>query len=219
MADKADKAADNTNSTDNVVVDNIRMDAFLQGVFRYVILAILYIICYLHLYSNSTQFILFIVIFILNFFTIVFLYKDFLSVPDLSESLFGDSEIPGSGFTKLFTFAILITLILNIATFGMILAVFDYGKKSTNDYLSYTMTPQNMELLTEFKTWYYRYVLLISFFTFFIIYSHTTGRLKLMLQNMIGIVLSGAIISIASYECFLSVKFLRTLLHKRQLYQ
>jgi hypothetical protein len=187
------------------VDNNIRMDTFLTGVFRYAILVILYIICFLFLYNNSTQFILFIVIFILNFFTIVFLYKDFLSVPELATNLIGDSENvgPGSMFTKLFVFAILITLTLNIATFGMILAVFDYGRKSTNDYLSYTMTPQNMQLLTEFKGWYYCYMVAIGFFAFFIIYSHTTGRLKLMLQNMIGVILSITVIYIASYECAL----------------
>jgi hypothetical protein len=133
----------------------------------------------------------------------------------------GDSETagPGSMFTKMFVFAILITLTLNIATFGMILAVFDYGKQSTNDYLSHTMTPQNMQLLTEFKGWYYWYMVYIGFFAFFIIYSHTTGRLKLMLQNMVGVILSIAVICIASYECSLSVKFLNNLLHKLQLYQ
>ena len=203
------------------IENNIRMDTFLTGVFRYAILAILYIICFLFLYSNSTQFILFIVIFILNFFTIIFLYKDFLSIPDLSNSLFGNTDTPVSSsmFTKLFVFAILITLTLNIATFGMILAVFDYGKKSTNDYLSYTMTPQNMKLLTEFKRWYYWYVIFIGFFSFFMIYSHTTGRLKLMLQNIIGVILSIVVICIASYECVLSVKFLNNLLYKLQLYQ
>ena len=206
---------------DNEIENNISIEAFLPGAFRYVILAVLYIICFLYFYNNSTQFIIFIVIFILNFFTIVFLYKDFLSIPNLYESLLGDSEnaVAGSGFTKMFAFAIFITLTLNIATFGMILAVFDYGKKSTNDYLSYTMTPQNMELLKEFKGLYYWYIIFTGFFAFFMIYSHTSGRLKLMLQNIIGIILSIAIITIASYECYLSVKFLNTLLHKRQLYQ
>lgn len=201
------------------IEDNIKMELFLPGVFRYAVLLVLYMICFLYIYNNSTQFILFIVIFILNFFTILFLYKDFLSIPELSDSLFGESEVMGNTFTKLFTFAIVITLTLNIATFGMILAVFDYGKKSTNDYLSYTMTPQNMKLLTEFKGWYYWYMIYVGFFAFFVAYSHTTGKLKIMLQNVVGTILSIAIIVISSYECSLAVKFLDNLLHKRQLYQ
>jgi hypothetical protein len=201
------------------IEDNIKMELFLPGIFRYAVLFTLYMMCFFYIYNNSTQFILFIVIFILNFFTILFLYKDFLSIPELSDSLFGESEVMGNTFTKLFTFAIVITLTLNIATFGMILAVFDYGKKSTNDYLSYTMTPQNVKLLTEFKEWYYRYMIYLGFLAFFVAYSHTTGKLKIMLQNIIGTMLSIAIIVISSYECYLAVKFLDNLLHKRQLYQ
>ena len=192
------------------VSDDMSLKEFLPGVLRYAVLAILYIICFLYLYSNSTQFILFIVLFILNFFTIVFLYADFLSFP----SIFGENI-----FTQLSVFSIFITLILNIATFGMILAVFDYGKKSTNDYGTYTMTPQNMQLIADFKGWYYWYMAYMGFFAFFVIYSHADGRLRLMLQNMIGVILSLAVISIGSYQCYLAVEFVRNRIYKRQLYQ
>lgn len=203
------------------IEDNIGIETFFKGIFRYVILAMLYVICLLYIYSHSTQFILFIVIFILNFFTIVFLYKDFLSIDGLEQSIMSSTEnnIPGSMFTKIFVFAILITLILNIATFGIILAVFDYGKKSTNDYLSYTMTPQNDILLNEFKWWYYVYLMFMGFFAFFVIFSHTTGKLKILLQNMIGVAMTIIIIYSACYLCLLSVRFLDNLKHKRQLYQ
>jgi hypothetical protein len=202
-----------------IIEDNIKMEQFLPGIFRYAVLLILYIVCFLYLYHNSTQFILFIVIFILNFFTIVFLYTDFIAIPDLANNLFGDSDTMGSGFTKMFTFAILITLTLNIITFGMILSVFDYGKKSTIDYLSYTMTPQNTQLLTEFKGWYYWYMIYLGFLAFFVAYSHTTGKLKIMLQNLLGSILSIVIIVISSYQCSLAVKFLDNIFYKRQLYQ
>ena len=205
--------------TEMKLEDNIQMGEFLPGVFRYIVLALLYVISFLYIRNNSTQFIIFIVVFILNFFTIIFLARDFFAIPDLSDSLLGDSMKIGSGFTKLFVFAIIITLVLNIATFGIILAVFDYGKKSTNNYLSYTMTPQNMELMNEFKSFYFWYMIFIGFFAFFMIYSHTTGKLKLVLQNFIGIILSGVIIAIASYKCSLAVKFLGNLRYKRQLYQ
>ena len=199
--------------------DNIQMGEFLPGVFRYIVLAVLYVISFLYIRKNSTQFIIFIVVFILNFFTIVFLLRDFLSIPDLSHSLLGDSMKIGSAFTKLFVFVIISTLVLNIATFGIILAVFDYGKKSTNNYLSYTMTPQNMELMNNFKASYFGYMVFIGFFAFFMIYSHTTGKLKIVLQNFIGIIFTFLIIAIASYNCYLAVKFLDNLRHKRQLYQ
>jgi len=125
----------------------------------------------------------------------------------------------GSGFTKLFIFAIIITLTLNIATLGIILSVFDYGKQSTNNYLSHTMTPQNMELLNKFKILYMWYMIFMGFFAFIVIYSHTTGKLKIILQNFIGIILSCSIIILASYMCSLSVKFLGNRLNRRQLYQ
>lgn len=189
---------------------------FLPDIFRYGVLGFLYITCLLYFYNNSTQFILFIVVFILNFFSIVFLYKDFFSLPILTESLFGENS---NNFTKFFVFSIFITLILNIATFSIILSVFDYGKKTTNDYLTYTMTPNNVQLLTDFKKYYYWYMISISFFVFVIVFAHASPVLKVVLQNMIGFILSFVIIGISSYQCYLSVEFLKNRRYKLQLYQ
>jgi hypothetical protein len=203
------------------IQDNIGTESFIKGIFRYIILVMLYVIYFLYIHSDSTQFVLFIVVFILNFFTVVFLYKDFLSIDGLEQSIMSSMGNSGSGsmFTKVFVFAILITLILNIATFGIILAVFDYGKRTTNDYLSYRMTPQNDQLLKDFNWWYYVYIMFMGFFAFFVIFSHTTGKLKILLQNMIGVVMTVIILYSASYLCVLSVRFLDNLKHKRQLYQ
>lgn len=192
------------------------LENFLPGMFRYGVLGFLYITCLLYFYNNSTQFILFIVVFILNFFTIVFLYKDFLSLPILTESLFGENA---NNFTKFFVFSIFVTLILNISTFSIILSVFDYGKRTTNDYLTYTMTPNNVQLLTDFKKAYYWYMIFTSFFVFVVIFSHASENLKIVLQNMIGFILSFAIITISSYQCYLSVEFLKNRKYKLQLYQ
>lgn len=202
--------------------ENISIDNFIIRFVPYLILAILYGLSYLY-FNSSTQFIMFIIIFILNFFTILFFYKDFLSIQNLSKSIFGedfglDVGNEKSIFTKVFIFAIFITLILNIATFGIILAVFDYGKRSTNDYLSYKLTDPNMALITNIKENFKIYFITLFSFACFVIYSHTNCRLKLLLQNIIGLFLSIFIIVLSIKSCISSVEFLNIKKHHKPLY-
>lgn len=197
--------------------DNIKMDEILPTIFKYGIFIALYLTAFYYILNGTAHYILFIVLMILNFFTVIFFYKDFISVKKLAQALFGDIE--NTGFTKVFVFLIFITLILNFATIGMVIAVFDYGKQSTNDYSTYTMTPQNSRLINDLEFWYTIYMVFIGAFAFLIVYSYTEGRVKDLLKNIMGIILSLGVVSLSSYICYLSTEFLKTRLDRRQLYQ
>ena len=171
-------------------------------IMRYMIMLILYVIVFTQFKKANIQFILFIVVFILNFFTILFLYKEFISTPLLMKSFF---EI----YTEL----------LFICSLSIILVVFDYGKKSTNDFKSYVMTPNNRLLLEQFKTAFRTYMVYLTIFVYFMIYSHTEGAVKKFMFNFASVALSIVLMLTSSYCCIAAVKFLDNKKHRRQLYK
>lgn len=200
--------------------NNIRLDDFLPAIFRYIVLIILYFFTIIYFSRPPSQFILTIIMLILNFFTVVFLFKDFLSTPNLAKGIMGESfslDIISekSIFTKLFVFAIFITLTLNFATISIMIYVFDYGNKNSNNNTIYKMSSYNTNLMNNFIVWFKWYMMIIGAFAFIIVYSHSVGRIKILLQNLVGFGLSITVIVISSYLCSLSVDFLK---HKYNLY-
>jgi hypothetical protein len=194
---------------------------------RYIVLAGLYYLVFANYTKVSIQFILFMVIFILNFFTIVFICSDILSTPELVKNLYGlyNKDIDGeryenkNGLVKIFVLIILATALLFVCSFSIILAVFDYGKKKTNDYTSYKMTPVNTELLNNFEYAYHSYLIYLAVFVYIILLSHMTGKSKVIMLNMGCIILSIIIIWTSVYCCYLSANFLNVKKYKKQLYQ
>jgi len=203
-----------TSASINKSNDNIRLDEFLPALFRYIVLIILYCITVLYFYRTPSQFILSITMLILNFFTVIFLFKDLLSIPNLAKNIYneemsldiGSSE--GSIFTKLFVGAIFITLILNFATISIIIYVYDYGNKKANPNTIYKMSGYNVSLMNNFIVWFKWYMMVLGLLVLFVVYSNLTGKMKALLQNLTGLGFSVTIICIASYLCSISVDFL-----------
>ena len=193
-------------------------------VMRYMIMLILYVIVFTQFKKPNIQFILFIIVFILNFFTILFLYKEFISTPLLMKSVFDlytekDPQSSRNWATKFFVSIIGLTALLFVCSLSIILVVFDYGKKSTNDFKSYVMTPNNKLLLEQFKTAFRTYMVYLAIFVYFILYSHTEGAIKKFMFNFACIALSAVLLITSSYCCVGAVKFLNNKKHRRQLYQ
>ena len=193
-------------------------------IMRYMIMVILYVIVFTQFRKANIQFILFIIIFILNFFTILFLYKEFISTPLLMKSFFEiytEKDPPSSRnwLTKFFVLIIGLTSLLFICSLSIILVVFDYGKKSTNDFKSYVMTPNNKLLLEQFKTAFRTYMVYLTIFVYFMIYSHTEGAVKKFMFNFASVALSAVLMITSSYCCFAAVRFLDNKKHRKQLYQ
>ena len=193
-------------------------------IMRYMIMLILYVIVFTQFKKANIQFILFIVVFILNFFTILFLYKEFISTPLLMKSFFEvytERDPPSSRnwLTKFFVIIIGLTALLFICSLSIILVVFDYGKKSTNDFKSYVMTPNNSLLLEQFKTAFRTYMVYLTIFVYFMIYSHTEGAVKKFMFNFASVALSLVLMVTSSYCCIAAVKFLDNKKHRRQLYK
>lgn len=193
-------------------------------IMRYMIILILYVIVFVQFNKANIQFILFIIVFILNFFTILFLYKEFISTPLLMRDFFEvyterDPMSSRNWMTKFFVMIIGLTALLFICSLSIILVVFDYGKKSTDDFKSYVMTPNNALLLEQFKTSFRTYMVYLTIFVYFIIYSYTEGAVKKFMFNFASVALSVVLMITSSYCCVAAVKFLDNKKHRRQLYQ
>lgn len=188
--------------------------------FRYIILIGLYVLAFSQFKNVSIQFLLVMVFFILNFFTLIFAGKDILSTSELSKNIYGISDTEYQNpFIKYFTVIIGLTIILFVCSLSIILSVFDYGKKKTNDYNSYNLTPVNKNLMELFQISYQNYMVYLAIFIYFIIFAHTTGSMRTLMLNLACIILSVIILSTSVYCCMIAVKFLDNKKYKRQLYQ
>jgi len=188
--------------------------------FRYIILIGLYVLAFSQFKNVSIQFLLVMVFFILNFFTLIFAGKDILSTSELSKNIYGISDTEYQNpFIKYFTVIIGLTIILFVCSLSIILSVFDYGKKKTNDYNSYNLTPVNKNLMEIFQISYQNYMVYLAIFIYFIIFAHTTGSMRTLMLNLACIILSVIILSTSVYCCMIAVKLLDNKKYKRQLYQ
>jgi len=192
--------------------------------FRYIVLAILYVVVFMNFTKVSIQFLLFMLIMILNFFTILFVGRDMIASSGLMKAVYGtfteqDSPIYKNPFTVYFIGAILLTALLFVCSISIILAVFDYGKKSAVDFKSYTLTPVNAFLMNNFQIYYQQYIIYLAVLVYFIIFAHTEGETKLLMFNLAAIVGCLVLVGSAAYCCYLSVLFLNNKKYRKQLYQ
>ena len=208
------------NKPDNMTVKNA--DIF-GVVFRYAILIFLYLLTLVYISTNSVQFIMYIVLFILNFFFIVFLFKDLLSNPAISKALYqspsGFNFGEPYGMIKIFISIIFLALVMQIVSIAIILVVFDYGKTTTNNYLSYEMTPPNMIIITTFKENIMWTTILIAMLSYILILSCAEGKAKGFILNIMSIILSCVVIAVGSYGIYISTTFLKIKENGQQLYQ
>lgn len=216
----------------NVLDNNIQMmenkTAYLEysnifpTIFRYLIIAALYVTIFMNFKKPSIQFLLFIAVFILNFFTLVFVFKDLFSTPLLMKAIYNQLPVNSdynNSFSLYFIIIILATLGLFICSIAIILSVFSYGKTSTNDYKSYTLTAHNALLLSQFEASYFTYIVYLTMFIFFIIFAHTSGPTKHLMFNIGCLFFSFIIVITSVYCCMASVNFLKIKQYKRQLYE
>ena len=203
---------------------NIKPSVFFPVIFSYIVLVVIFFLIFFFLKDKSTRFILFIVVFIVNCFTVVFLYRDLLAT-NLISSFFNPSmslniQENKNIFIKIFIGAIFSTLLLQIASIAIMLVVFDYGKKSTNNYYTPVMTSQNTNLLNEYIGWLKWYFIAIGVFAYIIAISYSENQqIKNMLINIGCMLPAGFILGSSIYGTILAVKFLENKKYKRALYR
>ncbi len=193
-------------------------------IFRYFVLFILYLIVFVNFSKVNIKFILFMVMMILTFFTTIFVGRDIFSSIGLMKTLYGtftenDPLEYKNPFVFYYVILIGLTILLLLCSISIILAVFDYGKKTTSDYMTYTLTPMNSILINEFELTFQTYMIYLSMFIYFIIFAHTQGTAKVLMFNIACILMTIVILYMSVYGCYLSVKFLDNKKYKKQLYQ
>ena len=193
-------------------------------IFRYFVLFILYLIVFANFSKVNIKFILFMVMMILTFFTTIFVGRDIFSSIGLMKTLYGtftenDPLEYKNPFVFYYVILIGLTILLLLCSISIILAVFDYGKKTTSDYMTYTLTPMNSILINEFELKFQTYMIYLSMFIYFIIFAHTQGTAKVLMFNIACILMTIVILYMSIYGCYLSVKFLDNKKYKKQLYQ
>lgn len=114
---------------------------------RYAVLIAILFILREFAYSDSLKFIIYICMLITTFFTIGFLYWDLLGSGLLSRGVFSEN---GGLFQKIFVAVLFLTLLLQIASLSIIIAVFDYGKEQVSSYYTPRLTKHNRELLRDY---------------------------------------------------------------------
>jgi len=174
--------------------------------------------------DKSTQFILFIVVFIVNVFTIVFLYRDLLAT-NLVSAIFTPSmslnlQQTNSIYVKLFIGAIFSTLLLQVSSIAIILVVFDYGKDSINNYYTPIMTEQNSNTLNEYILWLKWYFIILGALAYIMAISYCNNeKIRNILINLGCLLPAGFLLGASIYGTILSVKFLDNKKYRRALYK
>lgn len=203
-------------------VSSIKATEYFPILFRYVVLIVFYFYVFYFFRENSMRYVLFIIIFILNFFTIVFLYRDLIATglvsnvlnPSFSFNIQHESSV----FVKLFMFILFATLLLQLCSLTIILAVFDYGKELTNNFYTSTMTDSNKEIMDRYIHWLKWYFIVIGMFSYAIAVSYSSDRIKNILVNVGLFIPSGVILGCSVYGMMLAVQFLDNKKYHRSLY-
>lgn len=200
----------------------IKVTDYFPILFRYAVIIVLYCYVFYFFRENSMKYILFIIIYILNIFTILFLYRDLIAT-GLVSSLFHPSlslsiQRNESVFVKLFVFFIFATLLLQVCSLSIILAVFDYGKFATNNYYTPQMTDSNKEIMDGYIYWLRWYFVVVGMFAYAIAVSYSSDRVKNILVNIGLFIPSGIIVGCSIYGMMLAVKFLDNKIYRRSLY-
>lgn len=191
--------------------------------FRYIILILLYVFSFIYVFKNPSQFIVFILIFILNFFGALFVLRDIfvnkgvliqLFNPGSTMSLLGDPPI----LLKAYLFALIVGILAQVVCLIIIIVVFDYGKKSRTNFTVYKMSSANNFTLYQFKQFFISSTALIGLLTFLILFNYSDEITRNLLRNLLCIGTSLSILGIIGYELFLVVQFLKTKQHRAPLY-
>lgn len=200
----------------------IKVTEYFPILFRYAVIIVLYCYVFYFFRVNSMKYMLFIIIYILNLFTILFLYRDLIATglvstlfhPSLSLSIQRNESV----FVKLFVFFIFATLLLQVCSLSVILAVFHYGKHVTNNFYTPQMTDANKELMDEYVYWLKWYFIVVGMFAYAMAASYSGDRVKNILVNIGLLIPSGIVVGCSVYGMMLAVKFLDNKKYHRSLY-
>jgi len=194
----------------------------LPGFARYGILVFIYLTIYFYRMKDSIQFILYIILLICIFFTILFFYMDIIGnnlLMDVFKNV-NDMTLNNNILIKVFISLVFITLILQFSSVAIIIAVFDYGKEQTNGFYTPQLTSNNKETLKFFSSYFTIYTTIMLLFTFAVAVSKMRDSVeKTLILNMSLIVPSLILIFCSVYGTILSVEFLNVRKDKRALYK
>ena len=200
--------------------------------FRYVPLIGLYVVSLIFLFNHSTQFILFICIFVLTIFGMIFIIRDLFAISKVYTCIFGVGTDKCDGYTsiivKLLMFALVIGLFQQFISLAIIIAVFDYGRQtSTKNFLVKKMSGGTNMLLYNYKEMLIASSSITIILAFFMAFSYgiktidsdKAQNFPMFIMRDIGCgALSLGLLGITSYEMYLSTLFLKIKEKKSQLY-
>lgn len=196
----------------------------LYIVLRYLVLISIYIVIFYFFSKENIQFLLFILFLITIFFTIVFLFRDILSLTGVVNAFYNpltsfDFTDEKSSYIKIFMIVLSSCLLLLFSSTAIVLAVFDYGKSSLTDYNSHTLTFPNKLLIDEYKEYLKYAIIVIGFLTYSIALNYASSKVKSVLFNTTSILLCIFVLYMTIYNTVLATKFLDNKKYKRQLYK
>jgi len=209
----------------------------LEGIngilFRYIPLALLYIVSLLYIYNNSTQYLLFICLLILNIFGVIFIIRDLFAIKVLYNCFFGIEDIgieyscneSGSTVLKIFVFALVIGILSQFISLAIFVSVFDYGRQTTNSFISGSLSGTNQRILYDYKgllIYSSCIIIILAFFMMFsygLKYKYEMSSIPVLMMRTIGCgILSAVLLGLTSYEIYLSVEFLKNKQNNTPLY-
>lgn len=210
---------------DSTGVTQIDPQAVFQILFRYAVLILMYIITFITLIQGgSLQFIMFIVLFVLNVFGGLFMLRDTFipNIGAINKVLYSQSQ---TGFStdnsitlSLFLFALIVAILAQLFAIAITMSVFDYGKPSAYDLRTKPMSSRNENLMRELKKMLAGSTALTGLLGFFVVYQYIPDIYKPLLRNIVCTMISLAVLGIVGYELYLSVMFLRTRQRNAPLY-
>jgi hypothetical protein len=123
-------------------------------------------------------------------------------------------------FVKIFIGAIFSTLLLQVSSIAIMLVVFDYGKRSTNNFYTPIMTDQNTNILNEYILWLKWYFIILGILAYILAISYTKNeQIRNILINIGCLLPAGFILGSSIYGTVLAVKFLDNKKYRRALYK
>lgn len=184
-------------------------------IIRYSVIIVLYFICFLYLVNDSDQFLLFICIFILNFFTIAFIASDMMGNRGILEELGGG---PDQMYVSLGLIGILLGGITQFISIAIFLAIFAYAKEQVHTATQYNFVLDYTDMFYRFKLYFIISSFLIGMLGIIIGLKYSDEKTKSTLSNIIFTVFPLTIFGLVGYEMYMSIKLLKVKDYNMQLY-
>ena len=187
---------------------------------RYAVLIAILFILREFAYSDSLKFIIYICMLITTFFTIGFLYWDLLGSGLLSRGVFSDNNENGGLFQKIFVAVLFLTLLLQIASLSIIIAVFDYGKEQVSSYYTPRLTKHNRELLRDYDNKLQMFYVVVGFCSAVLAISQIKDEeIKTAVVNLACAIPILFMLGTSIWGTIRAVEFLKNKQGKRALYE